>query len=356
MRVLDNVWLPANRTRAATHLSGNEPEWQRTRVATHLSGNKVSQRMTPLQKFKKITKWFADNAEQGARRLTPQRDYSLVEQIEALCGETFPADLQKLYRSFDGDEGEGASPFLGHRLVSLSRMVRQLEFSRGLIKPENPVVSDPGRSEEIIRAICDAYRSEVPSKKFLGLFKTQWYKLVFGCSPLSLSGPYLYRRPDPFSGHPEILELSNPTRFKVYELAGQLHELEKAGYNWDELKVTLYGDGRAEVERSFDDFDAVTPLTSFPADAIKLKYFHIKWLPVIEDVSGNYIGIDLDPGPAGTSGQVIVYGSDDDDMFVLAPSWDGFLDLVLRQIKEDPQAFLSGEHLHDYFRELITGA
>jgi cell wall assembly regulator SMI1 len=65
---------------------------------------------------------------------------------------------------------------------------------------------------------------------------------------------------------------------------------------------------------------------SFPDGAVRQLYTHTAWVPVSEDCGGNNLGIDLDPGPKGTAGQVIVFGRDDDDNHcVLAASWGQFL-------------------------------
>jgi cell wall assembly regulator SMI1 len=94
--------------------------------------------------------------------------------------------------------------------------------------------------------------------------------------------------------------------------------------------------------------------TSFPTGAIKLTYFNPKWVPIIQDFGGSYIGIDLDPGPTGRCGQVIVFGSDEDDMYVLADSWEQFLDLILEQIDKQPVDLLGNDHLHDYLKPIVT--
>ena len=79
-----------------------------------------------------------------------------------------------------------------------------------------------------------------------------------------------------------------------------------------------------EFGRSPDDVAFISAaLRSHPAGAIKLRYFNHGWLPIWEDGGGNFVGLDLDPGPSGRYGQVISYGRDIHDMAVLADSlWD----------------------------------
>lgn len=51
-------------------------------------------------------------------------------------------------------------------------------------------------------------------------------------------------------------------------------------------------------------------------------------VPVLHDDTGNYVGYDLEPGPAGTYGQVLVYGADVDPQVVcdsLGELWGALL-------------------------------
>ena len=64
---------------------------------------------------------------------------------------------------------------------------------------------------------------------------------------------------------------------------------------------------------------------SFPNGFVRPVYFDPKWVPLTYDGSGNHIGVDLNPGPNGTRGQVIIFGPDDEHHTVLARSWGQFL-------------------------------
>ncbi|ORX34601.1 hypothetical protein BD324DRAFT_604856 [Kockovaella imperatae] len=61
-------------------------------------------------------------------------------------------------------------------------------------------------------------------------------------------------------------------------------------------------------------------MASVPPSWIKGLYACRGWLPLISDRAGNYVGVDLEPGPGGTFGQVIVFGRDFDRKCVL---WRG---------------------------------
>ncbi|WWD22298.1 hypothetical protein CI109_106789 [Kwoniella shandongensis] len=61
-------------------------------------------------------------------------------------------------------------------------------------------------------------------------------------------------------------------------------------------------------------------MASVPPNWIKTLYACRGWIPLLSDRTGNYIGIDLDPGSNGSWGQVIVFGRDFDRKCVL---WRG---------------------------------
>ena len=67
-------------------------------------------------------------------------------------------------------------------------------------------------------------------------------------------------------------------------------------------------------------------------DKVKKLYANPLWIPLTNDWAGNHIGIDLDPGPGGTVGQVINFGRDEDIKFVLADSLKDFIKFINDQI------------------------
>jgi cell wall assembly regulator SMI1 len=65
--------------------------------------------------------------------------------------------------------------------------------------------------------------------------------------------------------------------------------------------------------------------SSFPDGHVRPVYFDKAWIPLTYDSGGNHIAVDLNPGPKGTRGQVIVFGRNDEFHPVLALSWGQFL-------------------------------
>ncbi|KAH8881524.1 1,3-beta-glucan biosynthesis protein-like protein [Thozetella sp. PMI_491] len=62
-----------------------------------------------------------------------------------------------------------------------------------------------------------------------------------------------------------------------------------------------------------------------PPNSVRKAYAHPAWIPLVRDWGGNNLAVDLAPGPAGTWGQVILFGRDYDTKYVVAKSWASFL-------------------------------
>lgn len=306
-----------------------------------------------LQKFEKIISWYDQVCEEPVRTLIIQEKFGLKSEVERLIGEPFPKDISDLYQRYDGENKQGLGSFLGHSFINLEQIIQGVKEFQTFTKPINPRIPDPVKADELINAIVNIGKEYVPQKMWFGILKKGWHKIEFECSPNSLSGPYFYPTVETNIKNREVLEFSVNSQEKLWELTRKLHNLEKESYNWDRLKFVVYGKGQIEFDREFYNFDEELPLTSTPPDYIKKKYFHFKWLPILRDGCGNYIGIDLDPDKNGDKGQVIVFGPDEDDRFVVSKSWDGFLDLLLSIIEEGGSDFVSQCHIHDVLKERL---
>ena len=64
--------------------------------------------------------------------------------------------------------------------------------------------------------------------------------------------------------------------------------------------------------------------SSTPENHIKCEYASNKWIPLFNS-GGTCIGLDFDPGEQGVLGQVINFGADDENKYVLAKSLDEFI-------------------------------
>lgn len=78
---------------------------------------------------------------------------------------------------------------------------------------------------------------------------------------------------------------------------------------------------RAEADPSTGSNPAVlATMASIPPQWVNSLYACRGWLPLLSDRSGNYVGVDLEPGPQGQWGQAIIFGRDFDRKCVL---WRG---------------------------------
>lgn len=93
----------------------------------------------------------------------------------------------------------------------------------------------------------------------------------------------------------------------------------------------LYEQWAAWRDLASEDFATEITGESYPNDAIKPTYINLKWIPLAHDGGGNHLGVDIDLGPTGVVGQVINFGRDENNKFVLAPSLTDFIAWMLAQ-------------------------
>lgn len=301
-------------------------------------------------KLQQIADWTRKHSERKINPLSTQLTTDLLLELEQLVEDTIPQEIKALYSVYNGEEGEDGGLLLGHQFLSVAEIIKVLQFSKDLVKPLEREVLDPERSQRALSRLVELFRSSIPNQKRFGLFKKKWVAATFECGPGNYSGLKV-SYPD---GTIADAILKNVYADEVFQLIGQLHSWEKATYNWDFLTFTLPFEGGFTVERRDYHWDEELPLTSCPEDAIRLKYFHLKWIPLFSDYGGNYIGVDLDPGPMGKRGQVIVFGRDEEALFVVADSFDVFLDLLIEQIESEVNIFNKNLHLHELLRKWVA--
>ncbi len=94
--------------------------------------------------------------------------------------------------------------------------------------------------------------------------------------------------------------------FGLYALSA-----EAAGTEWANWTSLLRDD---------PSLNETIAVTAQPEGAVEAVYAHPGWLPIASDGAGNHLAVDLAPGPQGTAGQVISFGTDEPVRRVLAPS------------------------------------
>jgi cell wall assembly regulator SMI1 len=299
--------------------------------------------MTVPDKLNSIANWYSRKQKEPVRRLNKTGRSPAIGKLEQLTGLLLPDWYKKLYATYDGEIGTGLGSFIGDSFLSMDEVVKSAEYAASLIKPAERKVENPVLSGRAINEILAMVRLSIPEG-------TPWHKIEFDASVGSMGGPYLYKTSTTDKTNREYFELEWSVQKKIMDATKELHELEQKSYNWDKLSFTTYAD-TFDLERI--DHDLTSQLSSYPKNAIRLKYFHLKWIPVFGDHGGNYIGIDLDPDTAGKLGQVIIFGRDEDQMIIVADSFEKFLDLTLDTIKKNEKVFLGYDHLHSVYRSTI---
>jgi cell wall assembly regulator SMI1 len=86
----------------------------------------------------------------------------------------------------------------------------------------------------------------------------------------------------------------------------------------------------------------VIEVNAWPEGAVKAVYVDRGWIPIASDGSGNHLAADFAPGPRGTAGQIISFGTDEATRYVFAPSAPAFLDWCAGLI-ESSRAFVDAD-------------
>ncbi len=129
------------------------------------------------------------------------------------------------------------------------------------------------------------------------------------------------------------------------------------GFYWLTLQNIEY-EIRLQLEIAADyEFDTI----SYQKDHIQEVTWNPGWIPFAADGSGNFIALDLAPGPKGTKGQIISCGRDEQEMVVIADSLESFYSFILEQFQagrcgydqENQHVLWKTGHLFDELKELL---
>lgn len=114
-----------------------------------------------------------------------------------------------------------------------------------------------------------------------------------------------------------IIGYTLPNKFKEFYLEGNKNINNIKFLSINEIYEEVCNPTNSELE---EDLYVVEP-----KQAILEKCFDEKRVPFITDYSGNFIGIDFNPGLNGVLGQIINYGADEYEMKVLANTFEDFI-------------------------------
>ena len=80
-------------------------------------------------------------------------------------------------------------------------------------------------------------------------------------------------------------------------------------------------------------------MSSKPEGVVKPMYTNRLWIPLTNDFGGNHVGLDFDPDHNGKRGQVIMFGRDVDQKFLIADSFDEFLNELIPKLRAADWSF-----------------
>ncbi|MEO1257593.1 MAG: SMI1/KNR4 family protein [Bacteroidota bacterium] len=270
-------------------------------------------------------------------------DADSIDEIEKLLKEKFPDDLLELYTYSNGQiRDTSIYAFLGLEFMDSLEMINHIKFCKNLIKG---TFKKSNKSASLIEEITAFYIQKTPPKSFLG-FTKKWYKINAKFGVGHFEGPYLYKTKSSSKYDKIPIKIDDYSPIKAIVL-----ELQKLENNsWDMIDMTIYHNENYEVERKVYSHDLPT---SNPPGKIKEINFHDKWIPFLHDSTGNYVAYDLDPDHLGKKGQIIIYGKDEYENYLIAHSLTNFLKLIYDEIYSGNIKNLINEiHLFENLKKL----
>lgn len=103
--------------------------------------------------------------------------------------------------------------------------------------------------------------------------------------------------------------------------------LSAAKTHWQSWKDVIEAFSPEEMTEASAFSKSATP------GAIQPHYANRYWIPFAYDYGGNHLGVDLDPAEHGVSGQVINFGRDEDDKYVVSGSLAAFVEWLVDQLE-----------------------
>lgn len=142
----------------------------------------------------------------------------------------------------------------------------------------------------------------------------------------------------------EIAEYEQAIGFELPEDVRGWYRWRNGQKRWPEESV-FFGDEMLSLADSLDEWrewqsvaymndEIADSCSSTPAEAVRAAYSLPGWIPLAQSPAiSNYMGIDLNPGPKGTVGQVITFGRDGEQKCVMGASFGDFLVFVVEEME-----------------------
>lgn len=146
------------------------------------------------------------------------------------------------------------------------------------------------------------------------------------------------------------LGVAFPADLREYLLLADGERWYSEGFigDWQLLEIKFIVDQaqwmrRLVAEGTFDDN------ANEPTPAIKGRWWNPQWSPIVTSGSGHFFCVDLDPGPEGTVGQVILFLHDDTDRFLVAPSLRAWFERLAADFERGLYEIVNDEDGYQHF-------
>lgn len=150
----------------------------------------------------------------------------------------------------------------------------------------------------------------------------------------------------------ELLKLERETGYpfpESFKATYSIHNGEKKlglmfGLTWYSIEEIL------SAWKGYKNYyeESVTDVISFEKNKVQEAYYHSGWIPIAYDYGGNYLAMDFAPGENGKAGQIINFGRDERQMFVISESFDALLELLIQQFENGNCSLITEEDGNPY--------
>ena len=94
-----------------------------------------------------------------------------------------------------------------------------------------------------------------------------------------------------------------------------------------------------QIWKKIIDSGAISGIRSEPELGVKNDWYNLNWIPITSDGSGNHLCMDLDPAEGGRIGQIITVEHDSPERFIVAPSFEDWIQNIVNEFKDGEYKF-----------------
>lgn len=146
------------------------------------------------------------------------------------------------------------------------------------------------------------------------------------------------------------LGVTFPADLRAYLLLADGERWNSDGFigDWQLLELKFIVQETQRMRALVDD-GSFNDNTNDETPAIKGLWWNPQWLPIVASGSGHFFCVDLDPGPAGTVGQIILFLHDDAGRYLVAHSLRAWFERLAADFERGLYEIVTDEDGYQHF-------